>query len=85
MADFLSVADWKKNVNVLLGLIHKKTGLTEALTKYEALKKSSKSPPDAKVEALDVVLKCIAKTAEGHKNNKKAQEYLTGMKNSTLR
>lgn len=80
MADFLSVADWKKNVNGLLGVIHKKTGLTEALTKYEALKKS-KSPPDAKVEALDAVLKCVAKTADGHKNNKKAQEYLTGMKN----
>lgn len=80
MADFLSPAEWKKNVNSLLGLLHKKTGLTEALTKYDALRKLPKTPPDPKVESLDLVLKAIAKTAEGHKNNKKAQEYLTSMK-----
>src|SRR6187401_2808780 len=79
MADFLSPAEWKKNVNSLLGLLHKKTGLTEALTKYDTLRKSSKTPPDPKVESLDAVLKAIAKTAEGHKN-KKAQEYLGSMK-----
>lgn len=80
MADLLAVADWKKNVNTLLGLIHKKTGMTEALTKYETVRKTNNASPKAKAEALEVVLKAIDKTAEAHKSNKKAQDHLKGMK-----
>lgn len=80
MADLLAVADWKKNVNSLLGLLHKKTGMTEALTKYETVRKTNGATPMAKVESLEAVLKAIAKTADAHKSNKKAQDHLKGMK-----
>lgn len=85
MADLLAVADWKKNVNSLLGLLHKKTGMTEALTKYGEVRKKSGASPKEKVEVLDVVLGAINKTLDAHKSNKKAQDHLNGMKNQAAK
>ena len=85
MADYLAVAEWKKNVNSLLGLIHKKTGMTEALTKYGAVRKNAKTKPHDKVAIVDELLKTIGKTADAHKKNKKAQDYLKNMESQAMK
>jgi hypothetical protein len=78
MADYLSEAEWKKNVNTLLGLIHRKTGITEALKKYAQVRKD-KAPPKDKIAALDDLVTVIDKAKTAHKSKKPAIEYLEKM------
>jgi Regulator of G protein signaling domain len=79
MPDFLSEAEWKKNVNKLLGLIHGKTGISEALKAYAAIRNRNGATVDDKKEALETIIEKVEKTKTAHKSKPDTVKYLTAM------